>query len=257
MIDAELIRYLDGELEDAESEALSARLAAEPVLSERLDTLRRRAARLSALLAEADPTDIEVHRSATAILAALRESSRQRAVPAARQPWFRRAPVAMRIAAAITLLLGLALAVPPARAWVVERVRDVAEALGLTSAAAPVPEASPDVSAAQPVGAEVGVTFAVRPGTFEVQVSQPVGTLILRRGEGATGSAEASGVPGVSFVVLPGGLRIEGPASASATYLVTLPAEVTNVRVRIGDGLSVLHALPAGGDELRIDLSSP
>lgn len=257
MTDAELIRYLDGELVDAESEALSARLAAEPGLSERLDTLRRRSARLSVLLAEADPTDLEVHRSAHAILATLRESSRQRVLPAASQPWFRRAPVAMRAAAAIALLLGLALAVPPARAWVVERVREVAEALGLTSPSAPVPEASPDVSGAQPVGAEVGVTFTVAPGTFEVQVPQPVGNLILRRGDGATGSAEAPGVPGVSFVVLPGGLRIEGPASASASYVVTLPAEVTSVRVRVGDGLSVLHSLPAAGEELRIDLASP
>ena len=249
MTDAELVRYLDGEIEGAPRAALEARIAAAPDAAARLDTLRRRSARLSALLAELDPSVEEVQQSAAVIrptVAAGAERSRR---------WLP-GPAVLRWAAAVALLLGAALAVPPARAWMIERVRNAAGALGLLHTA-PEPAvkmptgAAPDAAQA----ASVRVTFEVRADTFEI-VAPPRGRLVLRRGTGPSGSAETSGAPGADLVVLPTGLLIEGATTDDARYDVELPASVAAVRVRAG-AAAVLHALPPTGEELRIDLARP
>jgi len=248
--DAELVRYLDGEIEGAPRAALEARIAAAPDTAARLDTLRRRSARLSALLAELDPSAADVQQSAEAIRPATAAGARPS------RGWLP-GPASLRWAAAVALLLGAALAVPPARAWMVERARDAAEALGLLDTA-PEPAveaptgAAPDAIQAAPVR----VTFEVRADTFEIE-APPRGRLIVRRGAGPTGSAESAGAPGVDLVVLPTGLRIEGTTTDDARYDVALPASVAAVRVRAGAGAALLRALPAAGEELRIDLARP
>ncbi|HEX7090624.1 MAG TPA: hypothetical protein VF192_10860, partial [Longimicrobiales bacterium] len=244
MTDAELVRYLDGEIEGAPRAALEARIAAAPDAAARLDTLRRRSARLSALLADLDPPLEEVQQSAAAIRPMV-------AAGAARARGWLPGPALLRWAAAVALLLGAALAVPPARAWMIQRVRDAAEALGLLDTA-PEPAVETPAGAAPDAlqAASVRVTFEVHVDTFEIE-APPRGRLVVHRGPRASGSAEAAGVPGVAFVVLPTGLRIEGPATDDARYDVALPASVAAVRIRAGDA-TLLHALPPAGEELRI-----
>ncbi|HEY8469803.1 MAG TPA: hypothetical protein VIL18_09175 [Longimicrobiales bacterium] len=248
--DAELVRYLDGEIEGAPRTALEARIAAAPDAAARLDMLRRRSTRLSALLAELDPSAEEVQQSAAAIRPAVEAGAQ-----ASRGwPW---GPAALRWAAAVALLLGASAAVPPARAWMIERVRDAAEALGLLDAAPEPAVEAPTVGAQDaPQAMSVRVTFEVRADTFEIE-APPRGRLIVRRGAGSTGSAESTDATGVNLVVLPAGLRIEGATTDDARYDVVLPPSVAAVRVRAGAGAATLHALPPAGEELRIDLARP
>ena len=248
MTDAELVRYLDGEIEGGPRAALEARIAAAPGAAARLEALRRRSTRLATLLAELDPPATQVNESA----AAIRPVVAAGVAPARAWP---PGPAPLRWAAAIALLLAAAFTVPPARAWMIERARDVAEALGLAAAS---PEAAPDAPAGSAAdaaqAASLSVTFAVSADTFEIQAPAR-GRLTVRRGAGAAGSAASAGTPGGDLVVLPAGLRIEGTTTRDARYEVTLPASVAAVRVRVGAGAATVHALPAAGAALVIDLA--
>ena len=250
MTDAELVRYLDGEIVGAPRAALEARIAAAPEAAARLEALRRRSARLSALLTDLDPSAEAVRQSAAAIRPTVHVGGRPF------RGWLS-VPAPLRWAAMIALLLVGALAVPPARAWMVERVRDAAQALGLLDSA-PEPAVEAPTAGAQdaPQAASVRVTFEVRADTFEIE-APPRGQLIVRRGADATGSAESAGAPGVNLVVLPAGLRIEGATTDDARYDVVLPPSIAAVRVRAGAGAPMLRALPPAGEELRIDLARP
>lgn len=286
--DDELVRYIDGELDDADADALRARVADAPETAHRLDTLRRRSHGLAALLAHVDPDQHEIRQRAdlmrqrlharvaeaeqaaeTAEAAEIGQATPSRRIgrsarggPSgrARFAWSRPTP-ALQAAAVVLLLLAGAFAVPPARAWVVDRVRDVAEALGL---AAPVaPAVDPDhTGPAGPAGADMAVTFTVTGETFDIHLTRPA-ALLVERGTGTTGSAEAdaasaddaASAPGpaaaASFVVLPGGLRVDG-ASPGSTVRVTLPPTVTAVRVRVGDAPATTHTMPGVGETLRL-----
>lgn len=222
MTDADLIRYLDGEPHgDVSAEA-----------NARLDLMRRRTERLSSFLAELDPGEAQTQASA----AAIRPLMTRR---------IRNTPAILKIAAAIVLLLGLAWAVPPARAWMLERGRAVAEALGFV--ARPSTPAAHAPAPSVPETAAVRVSFAVSTDTFDIAATPAAGQLVIRHNSETLGTAEAVGAPGSSFTILRG-LRIEGPASAAATYTITLPAHVIAVRVH-----SRVYPL-ARADGLQLDL---
>jgi hypothetical protein len=203
------------------------------VKNEMDDRTELRLQRLSALLSELDPTEAETRASATAIRARL---ARPRGLP-----------VGFKIAASIVLLLGLALAVPPARAWMLQRARGVAEALGLTSRETDS-QPTPNNVAGAPQNAPVRISFAVTSDTFDFAVTPSAGQLVIRRSDRPLGSAEAQGAPDAAFTVLRG-LRIEGPPASGAIYTITLPDRVA--AVRLGDRILFL---PATGD-LKLDLA--
>lgn len=223
MTDADLIRYLDGEPHGAVA----------PEAQARLDLLRRRAERLSRFLGELDPSEAQTQASA----AAIRPLMTRR---------IRNTPAVLKLAAAIALLLGLALAVPPARAWMLERGRAVAESFGFVTSAPRQATHSPVPSA--PELAAVQISFPVSTDTFDIAAAPAAGQLIVRSSSERLGTAEAVAAPGSTFTVLRG-LRIEGPASAAATYTITLPAHVIAVRVR-GQVHELAHA-----DTLQLDLA--
>lgn len=253
--DAELVRFLDGELADADLGSLGASVAASPEIAERLDTLRRRSDALSALLADVDPDQGRIRERAAVMR---RQLVRTRRPPAT---WGRMSP-ALRAAAVIALLLVGAFAVPPARAWVVDRVRDVVEALGLAGppASAGDPGATAPAGPDGPAGADMSVTFNVPGDTFEIHLTAPA-VIVVERATGATGSAEGEAGPdgraaGPAFVVLPGALRIDA-AAPGTTVRVTLPPSVTAVRVRGADASVAVHPLPGVGQTLRIEPPGP
>ena len=223
--DADLIRHLDGEPHGEVSAEAQARL----------EILRRRSGRLSGLLAQLDPGAAETNASAAAIRARLAQRTGL--------------PVALKIAASIVLLLGVTLAVPPARAWVLQRARAAAEVLGLAArgktASAPVTSKAGEI----PQSAAVRVSFPVTSDTFEFVVTPPAGQIVVRHSENSLGTAEATGAPDNAFTVLRG-LRIEGPPSPGAIYTITLPNHVTAVRLR-----GRVLPLPATA-ELRLDLAN-
>ena len=242
MSDTQLLQYLHDELNDADRARVEAQLAAKPAVTERLDILRHRSARLSSLLAAADPRPVEVQASADAIRAIVERDS------LTREHWWRRTPPALRAAAAIALLLGAVLLVEPARAWVLDRARTIAEAAGLIDAA------PPDITPVEPAGgADVRVSFPWSSATFDIAAGSAAGTVLITTGTADEVTAEIAGTSGTSLMVVPAGIRIEGAGAAAATYTLTLPPAVANVRL-IREGGTVEHAVPADGSTLRLPL---
>jgi hypothetical protein len=227
--DAELIRYLDGELDAGTRSALDQRLASAPEAAARLATLRRRSRALSQLMRAANPSGPATRASADAI--------RPQMVQRQQSPWI---PL-LRIAAVIAVLL-IGIAVPPVRAWLVAHLPGSKQTStsnnpsGSTSASASNAATSPT--------ADVVYNFTVTADTFDLEVTQSAGTLVVSRSAGGSASAEANAA-GTSFLVLPRGLRIEGPASAGAQYTIALPARVHVLRLSRPNGVS-LHQLRDG-----------
>lgn len=246
--DGELIRYLDDQLDGRARADLGARLTATgaTATAERLAALRGRSAHLSGLLA-ADAALGELTRASA-------DAMRPHIIQAARRGQRRRSTRLLRAAAAVLLLAGLIGTASPVRAWLLLRVQTVARALGIVGEpAGRAPAASPMSDA---VDAAVRVSFPVRSAALDVAVLVEGGTLIVRRGTGTAGIAEATGTSDVRFVVLPDGVRIESSGQpAGAVYVLTLPAHVSSIRVLASDGTMTVHALPAGSDVLTVELN--
>lgn len=239
--DAELIRYLDGEMDGRESGLLIERMRAEPAAAARLEELQLRSWRLSAILPHVDPSAQETARSADLIRPAIATRA-----PARATSW----TPALRAAAIILVVLAGALAAPPVRAWIADRLLAVAQAVGLTSSpdAPPAPAATPVETPA------FAVNFAVTGDTFEVRVPGPGGTLTVRHDNRADGSVQVTGAAITDHLVLPGGLNLEGTSSPNALYEITLPTLVRAVRLRIGDAAPTLHAIDSSTGHVTIPI---
>lgn len=256
--DAELVRYLDGELDPAGDAALLERVRAEPASAARLETLRRRSERLSELLVALDVRGGAEGAPAMKRLRGTAPAERTGEVAgtvarAASAPRGRRhgPPTWLRIAAALGLVLGATFAAPQARAWIGAQARAVAVALGIAQPAEP----APGRGAAPAVDGTTIVRFAVTADTFFVDAPLGPGRLVVRRGPGTAGSARAAGPAGAELVVLPGGLRVGGTLAAASRIELVLPASVTAVRLRRGpSSAAVVHDLPSAGEELSLAL---
>ncbi len=229
--DAELVRLLDGEGGEEERERTLAHMAVCTSCTERLEMIRHRGARLSELLAGWEADAIEVPEPPVPL------SDIERARARGRSPAPALLPVWMRVAAGIVLLLGVGLTVSPLRAWVIERWAQVSAQL----AGREVVE-QPE----RPHGAASGhvVSFLPEGDEFLLQVdaAQAEGVLELLIEAVPRASAEISaGAAGENLLVLPYGLRIRNAAGSQASYRVTLPAALRQVRVSIGDAPAVSY----------------
>ncbi len=236
--DADLVRYLDGELSAAERAALEAVLATDAASAARLEQLRRRSRRLHTLLAAADPVadtsvqpavDVpEPHAAAPAAAArpvlSLGEvrAARTGAAAGSGRVW-------LRAAIFIGVLLTGVFAVPPVRAWVLDRLDHVLHGSGDAAAASPaplLPAVEPDPG--------LGISFPAAGASFDIELTraQSGGRLALRAGR-----ADSAGIVirgnGVSTLKLPQGVRIENATAATASYTVTVPASAQRVTVRV------------------------
>ena len=242
--DLELVRYLDGELEAKERSALDSRLAAAPEAAARLEQLRRRSRNMSALLRSNDAHAAGTRASAEAIRPRMNQQS-------VRFGW----PPYLKAAAVVALLLTGALAVPPARAWLLARLLDAGAALGLRPTETSAPEIEQTPAPAQGASlTEVVYSFQVTSDTFDVEVMQTAGRLVVERSDDGSASASAAGAGDESFLVLPRGIRIEGPATTGTLYTISLPDRVAVVRIQQRSGVS-LHSLRRD-QPLEIDLGS-
>jgi hypothetical protein len=245
--DGDLIRYLDGELDGGARASLEQRVAATPALAARLEKLSRRSSNLSRLLAEVDPSERAAGRSELHVGARLDVGGR--ADHPRRGLW--------RAVAAVAAILLLALVVPPARAWLLERGRALAGALGVGESP-PEPRTLPVERGPSPAaGPDAAIEFAVAGDTFDVDVPEADGMVVIRVGLGASGRAEATDEGESTVVVLATGVRIEGASTPAAVYTLTLPPSVTTLRVTRRGSPPEVQAAPAPGQELSIRLSPP
>ncbi len=232
MSDADLVRFLDGETEDAEHAALAARIDADPTIARRLESLRGRTAEVSTWLDELGPDDHTVAAAAAAMRPRLGLDSGPARVASA--------PL-LRAAAIILLLAAAALVVPPARAWVLDALERLVAAVGTGGGRDPL---GAPASPTEP-GPEITLTFPVDADTIVVYVTgRPAGTLLLTKSAAERASAAVHGGPNASLVYLPTGLHIESGADSSAVFDVKLPPRARSVVIRIGAGPDVAYAVP-------------
>ena len=250
--DADLVRYLDGELSAEERARVEAHLATDAALADRFAALKRRSTRLGALLAAVAPSAAETA-----------AADPTRATRPARHPEQRRVgrPVAWRpgaqsgwLKAAIVIIaisLGAVL-VPPVRAWIVHQLQRLAP----TQAAAP-----PAVAPATGPQLEPGVLdleFDVGPSaTFEITIEreQAGGELRIRSADAERASATRTGGDGAEeMLVSSGGLKISNVETSTASYEVVMPARVRRVVVRVGSRPELVIELDGSGSSRTVPI---
>jgi len=180
-------------------------------------TLRRRAAKLSALLAAADA------RAAAAPFPAERIARASRRVVLVRR---------LRIAAAAALLLA-GFGVPPVRAWIIDSARTIwTRVMGPTApAVAPAPAPAP-LPAATMGTVTVGASADF---TLRVATRQAGGDLVIVVTDGASVSAAVSGrADAAELTVFPDGIRIGNTRTTLTGYELRVPLAVSRLVVQVG-----------------------
>jgi hypothetical protein len=229
--DGDLVRLLDAETTSADAE-LKAHVAECADCGARLTRLRQRSERLSAALRAADVPSVNAARIRPpfdqASVAHLRAQRRHVGL------WMR---PAVRAAAALLLLAGVAAASPAARTWIVDQVAR----LRGSPAPAPAPDRAPQGSGQSPRGSVGAIVWFAPPAGGELIVrfdERPsAGSLELARGNDARAAAQVVARAGSEvLVVLPGELRVRNSPASTADYRLTLPPSVRRVRIHLGAG---------------------
>lgn len=244
--DDALLAFLDGEPNGSE-EQIAAHLAGCSVCAANVERLRRRNALVEAGLRELDlemppvpPYAAVQHRQRVALWTTLRRTA--------------------GIAAALG---GIALAVGPIRAAVVEWFSGDDRAPSAEAPLQPVaprstrPSPAPPAQATEnpevrftPEGVEFEIAFAAaqRAGTLEVAYhSVPYATL-----------QTIGGTAGDPFLVLPQKIRVQSTDLSRASYRLTLPQQVKRLRVVIGGhGRAVVLPQESPGKRLTVPLNAP
>jgi hypothetical protein len=251
--DADLIRYLDGELDADESERIEAAIAGDDTVAGRLAVLSRRGRNLSAMLGAIDPTDEETRgadpsRQVAGMPGQAGHISRGGA-EGAEMPLItsmvdarakREARVStggstgnrwLKAAIIVFALLGAGVMVPPVRAWIVDRL----ESIG--GEADTVVDGSPSMPAVD--GAAVSYGIPVTGTMLDVTLDEPQagGDLIVEWGDLVNARIEPlDAAAGDPVLVTSDAVRIDNGDASTGGYRLTVPRSVTAVRVRFGDG---------------------
>lgn len=221
--DGALVRFLDREDDAAERADVTGHLAGCDRCTARLAELTRAADAFSAALRAADvPAPARVR-------------------PAPR--W------GLRAAAAVLVLGGIAGAVQPVRAWILERTEALWTAVTGRGASSPPPIVPVPVRSASIAFVPSGDEF-----TLEVTARQAGGVLRLETVAGDTATALVQGGSGAEdLVVLPSMLRIVNPSSSRASYEIRLPARLVRVRVRVGAAAPWDYRPGSGAVEIELE----
>jgi len=209
--DAELVRYLDGELDAAGRARVEAAAAADADVAARLDMLRRRGNRLRRMLERTDP------------VAPPARAQPEEAVKLAGSP----ALTLMRAAAVLLVLVGVVTLVPPLRAWIVEQWQRVAPSAEPAAPGQPPLLRTPDT---------VSIAFPATYQSFDFELiaRQEAGTIRIRVADVEQVAAEMHTRTNTEeFFRFPGGLRIVNTATSVADYDIVVPPRVRIVRVTI------------------------
>jgi len=231
--DADLIRWLDGELDDDERARVDDAVARDPALAARLEQLRGRAARLSALLQGTDP-DLAVvagvsHAPVAKVIELNAAWAARQGMPARTVPPPQPVPGWLQAAAIIALLLSASLLVPPVRAWIVGLLRP-ADGPGTFTPIVATP------AAALPIDT-LGIRFESAATTFTIEfaTAPAAGTLSVEWQDVDSVLAERYSAGGGEELMRidEGLLRIRNAAASTADYRVVLPGRVAAVTVRV------------------------
>jgi hypothetical protein len=214
-----LVRIVDDEVSAHEHAYAHTHLETCSVCTERLSTISRRTHALSALLQVADPGMPLMQPpspSSAALPQTLRASRRRYAVP-----------VWLKAAAVVLLIAGAAVMASPVRARVLDWIRDAFRPPASAPAVMPTDRASAGHASVEflPVGNELNLEVVDAEAGGELRIGMNDGRAVVARARNATSAVE--------LVVLPAGLRIVNTA-ARATYDISVPAQITRIRVQIG-----------------------
>lgn len=214
-----LVRMVDDETFAHELTYAHSHVETCSVCTERLSTVARRTNSLRALLQVADPGMPLMQPpspSSAGIPLALRAPRRRYAVP-----------VWLKAAAVVLVIAGAAVMASPLRARV----------LGWISEAFGPPTPAPTVVPGEPASAGRASVEFVPVGdvlTIEVMDAEAGGELRIGVNDDRTVVARTlNATSAVELLVLPAGLRIANTAGR-ATYDVSVPAQITRIRVQIG-----------------------
>ncbi|MGD2067279.1 MAG: hypothetical protein PVI57_01240 [Gemmatimonadota bacterium] len=214
--DGTLVRYLDGEASPTEARAVEAALESDPHVRASLGRLERASRELRGLV-DALPVPELPEPPEVVVAGAVPTPAGRRRVP-------------LRRAAAVVLLLGgAAVAVSPLGAVL---ARQVTAWFTGTEPRAAVGDVGEGVAG----GAEIGFPVAGEELVVEVERPQEVGFLVLEAAPGERATARAEAGSRTELVVGSRGLRVRNPSGARGDIRIGVPASVTSVRVRVGDG---------------------
>jgi hypothetical protein len=250
--DAELIRYLDGELDDDERGRIDEALAGDPGLARRFAQLRTRAERLSALLGATDaaPAVAAAPPAAPAKVIDLNAAwAAQQGVPPHPVRPYRPLPGWLRAAAVVAFLLAGTLLVPPVRAWIAGVLARAFDRGDETTAIGSRPVASPPVDT-------LSITFATGSATFtlEFAAAPAAGRLVVERTRVDSVFAALYTAGGGEELqrVRSDLLRIANAAGSTADYRLVLPSVVSTVVVRVPGRADVVWRFDTGGPQRQV-----
>ncbi|HEX6926560.1 MAG TPA: zf-HC2 domain-containing protein [Longimicrobiaceae bacterium] len=239
----DLVRRLDGELDEATSERMERHLLGCPGCRARLAEVEghsREVTRyLRSLRTATPPSAVERARARSALRAA--ETRHQSAVRA-RRTW--------AVAAAISGVMVITLSVDAVRARV---VGVLPFDLGVGRAApAAVPVLPPAVIG--PGGSVVSFPASGETFRLSLQSRQVAGQLLIQVLPLDRATAQITNGNGESLMVLPGGMLIENAEESRASYRLTLPPTIRRMDVSIGTERTQSVTVPAAADDWRVVL---
>ena len=235
LTDADVVRHLDREGDDAERVRREAHLERCADCAARVGLFRGRSETVAAWLSRADHDPRPASAADVLAAAASGEGASAPVITgpgvagrtilrpsSAAAPWLRAAAIVLLVAAPLAAL-------PPVRAWVAERV-GLSDEPGTTAVTA-----APAVTADQPV-----IRFTPAPGVFTVRAGEhPAGaSLTLGRADGDDAVLRGAGDAGDPLrapVVSDDALRLPA-ADVAVAYTLLLPASVDEVRLVLDGG---------------------
>jgi hypothetical protein len=234
--EGEIMRYIDGEMPVGERSRAATHLLTCAECVAAVDALRTDRQRFAEFLAESPVPALDSARRAQSLARIERSTTRtQRTADRSRALGFAKA------AAVGAVLVASMLATSPGRAFVSDLWSTVSARVDrlVTN--------RPEVSSPESVALNnASIGFVPTQEVFRLQVRTPQqqGSLTLSLAAGASVTARAVNTSDpVDIVVLPGGLRIENRPEASANYAVTVPRNLREVRVQVGEAPELVYSI--------------
>ncbi|MBR9988582.1 MAG: hypothetical protein KFH98_02445 [Gemmatimonadetes bacterium] len=213
-----LVRIVDDAAFTQEQSLARSHLAGCSTCTERLSAIERRTHALRALLHEADPAMPPMQPPVPGTGGRLHMVSAP--------PMRHRPRVWLKAAAVLLLIAGAAVMATPARARVLDWIRDTFRSPAPVGAPAESESASPSSVEFVPEGDELVIHIMDAGGGGELRIRPHDRASVTARALNATGRVE--------LLVLPDGLRIVN-TGARATYEVAVPARLIRISVQIGE----------------------
>ena len=219
--DGDLVRFLDQQVSPDERRWLFAHVAECEVCAARMEALREQSQVVATMVGSLDVAAPDELTRARALAAA----RRAQAARGSSRRWY--TPGSVRAAAVVALAALVTLGVGPVRAWVSERFAGL---FGAEAAAPTVAAVARDIQRGSVVSFEpAGAIFIL-----DVEHAQATGSVHLELHDAAAASAEVVDGASEEILALPSGLRVANSGASTASYRLTLPADLKLIQVFAG-----------------------